>query len=100
MHTQAIAFKQIISGLQTASRPCRLALSCAALTLVLAGCGQGRTDAAHAVIPDAPAVPAAVLQVAPQRVPIAVEAIGQIEGSKEVEVRARVSGILLKRLYN
>jgi membrane fusion protein (multidrug efflux system) len=40
-----------------------------------------------------------VLQVAPQRVPIAVEAVGQIEGSKEVEVRARVSGILLKRLY-
>ena len=41
-----------------------------------------------------------VIEVTPQRVPIAVEAVGQIEGSKEVEVRARVSGILLKRLYN
>jgi len=100
MQTQAIAFDQIFSGLLAKSRPYRLALSCAALALLLAGCGQGRTDAAHAVVPAVPAVPAAVLQVAPQRVPIAVEAIGQIEGSKEVEVRARVSGILLKRLYN
>ena len=31
--------------------------------------------------------------------PITVDAVGQIEGSKEVEVRARVSGILLKHLY-
>jgi len=52
------------------------------------------------VVPAAPALPAVVLQVAPQRVPIAVEAVGQVEGSKEVEVRARVSGIVLKRLYN
>jgi len=52
------------------------------------------------MIPTAPALPAAVLQVAPQRVPIAVEAVGQVEGSKEVEVRARVSGILIKRLYS
>ena len=29
-----------------------------------------------------------------------VEAVGQIEGSKEVEVMARVSGILLKRAYS
>ncbi len=100
MQTQAMPFAQIITGLRAASRPFGLSLSCAALALLLAGCGQGRTDAAHAVTPAAPAVPAEVLQVAPQRVPIALEAVGQIEGSKEVEVRARVSGILLKRLYN
>jgi membrane fusion protein, multidrug efflux system len=100
MHKQAIAVPKILSGLRAVSRPYRFALYCAALALLLAGCGQGRTDAAHAVIPAAPALPAAVLQVAPQRVPIAVEAVGQVEGSKEVEVRARVTGILLKRLYN
>ncbi len=100
MQTQAIPFTQHVSGIRSASRPYRSALSCAALALLLAGCGQGRTDAAHAVIPAAPALPAAVLQVTPQRVPIAVEAVGQVEGSKEVEVRARVSGIVLKRLYN
>jgi membrane fusion protein (multidrug efflux system) len=100
MQTQAIAFNQIFSGLRAASRPYRLALSCVSLAVLLAGCGQGRTDAAATPNPTAAAVSAKVLQVAPQRVPISVEAVGQIEGSKEVEVRARVSGILLKRLYN
>ncbi|HZT62096.1 MAG TPA: efflux RND transporter periplasmic adaptor subunit [Burkholderiales bacterium] len=65
----------------------------------LAGCEQGgaHTPAAG---PAAPSIPAKVLEVAPQRVPIVLEAVGQVQGSKEVEVRARVSGILLKRLYN
>ena len=34
-----------------------------------------------------------------KRVPIVLEAVGQAQGSREVEVRARVSGILEKRLY-
>lgn len=100
MQTQTMPFPPIFSDLRAAGRPRCLAVFCAALAFLLAGCGQGRTDAAHAMTPAAPPVSAAVLKVAPQRVPIAVEAIGQVEGSKEVEVRARVSGILLKRLYN
>jgi membrane fusion protein (multidrug efflux system) len=40
-----------------------------------------------------------VLEVAPRQVPILVEAVGRTEGSKEVEVRARVSGILDRVLY-
>ena len=99
MQTQAFAFSRIVSGLQSLSRPLRLALSCASIALLVSGCSQERSDAAHVAKPVAPALPAAVLQVAPQRVPIAVEAVGQIEGSKEVEVRARVTGILQKRLY-
>ena len=99
MQTQAIASKQMFSGLLAASRHHHLALLCSFLAVVFAGCSQERSDAAHAAIPAAPPLPAAVLQVAPQRVPITLEAVGQIEGSKEVEVRARVSGILLKRLY-
>ena len=76
--------------------------SLSALALVaalLAGCEQGgaTTPAAGQA---APGVPARVLEVAPQRVPIVLEAVGQVQGSKEVEVRARVSGILLKRLYH
>jgi membrane fusion protein (multidrug efflux system) len=34
-----------------------------------------------------------------QRVPISLDAVGQAEGSREVEIRARISGILEKRLY-
>jgi membrane fusion protein (multidrug efflux system) len=35
----------------------------------------------------------------PQRVPVSLEAVGQGEGSREVEVRARISGIIEKRLF-
>jgi membrane fusion protein (multidrug efflux system) len=49
--------------------------------------------------PPPPPVPVTTLEVAPRRVPILVEAVGRTEGSKEVEVRARVSGILDKVLY-
>ena len=100
MQTQATAFAKTFFAVRTSTRPRRLALTCMCLAALIAGCGQNRSDTAHAAKPPAPAVPATVLQVAPQRVPITVEAVGQIEGSKEVEVRARVQGILLKRLYN
>src|SRR5258705_10927936 len=66
---------------------------------LLAGCEQGGANT-PASNPAVAGIPARVLQVAPQRVPIVLEAVGQVQGSKEVEVRARVSGILLKRLYN
>jgi len=66
---------------------------CAAL---LSACGQG--GPAPAAAP--PAVQAKIVTVSPQRIPIRLDLVGQVEGSKEVEVRARVSGILLKRLYN
>jgi membrane fusion protein, multidrug efflux system len=65
------------------------------LAVLLAACTQGPDTAAKPA-----GVPARVLEVAPQRVPVVLEAVGQVQGSKEVEVRARVSGILLKRLYN
>ena len=68
---------------------------------ILAGCGK--QDAATAAAPAAsgppPAMPVSVVKVAPQRVPNVIEAVGQTEGSKDVEVRARVSGIVEKTLY-
>src|SRR6266704_1727180 len=83
-------------GLLYSALPALAGLLAAAL---LAGCEQGgaNTPASNAA---AAGIPARVLQMAPQRVPIVLEAVGQVQGSKEVEVRARVSGILLKRLYN
>ncbi|HJT51232.1 MAG TPA: efflux RND transporter periplasmic adaptor subunit [Nitrosospira sp.] len=46
------------------------------------------------------AIPVSVIEVQPTSVPISAEAVAQTEGAKEVEIRPRVSGILLKRLYN
>lgn len=70
------------------------------LAAALAACDRGDTAAraAQASSPP-PAVPARVREVAPQNVPIVLDAVGQVQGSKEVEVRARVTGILLKQLY-
>jgi membrane fusion protein, multidrug efflux system len=68
-----------------------------AIVLALAACGKEDENAANAA---PPALPVTVMQVAIQRVPIAFDAVGQTEGSREVEVRARVSGILEKRTFN
>ncbi len=61
---------------------------------LLAGCSDNK-PAAPAMGP----MPVTVLEVQPQRVPSSVEVMAQTEGARETEVRARVGGILLKRLY-
>ena len=72
-----------------------LALATAA---VLAACSKG--DAKNDPAASAPpAVPVSALQVAPREVPVIFEAVGRTEGSREVQVRARVSGILEKQMY-
>jgi membrane fusion protein, multidrug efflux system len=45
-------------------------------------------------------IPVTTQQVEPRSVPLVMEAVGRTEGSKEVEIRARVSGIVQKRLYD
>ena len=73
----------------------------ALLTNLLAACGKSeapKTAAAANAAPP-PAVPVTVIAMTPRSVPIGFEVVGQTEGSKQVEVRARVSGILEKRLY-
>src|SRR5882672_2138345 len=70
------------------------------LAAALAACDRGDASARAAQAPPPPpAIAAKVRVAAPQDVPIVLEAVGQLQGSKEVEVRARVSGILLKQLY-
>jgi membrane fusion protein (multidrug efflux system) len=46
-----------------------------------------------------PPPPVSVVAVEPKAVPVSFEYVGQTAGSREVEVRARVTGILLKRNY-
>ena len=71
------------------------ALSAGVLAAFLAGCEQANSQP-HANMPP-PAV--SVVTVEPQPVAATFEYVGQTAGSREVEVRARVSGILLKRNY-
>jgi len=44
-------------------------------------------------------MPVSVIEAQPTSVPISTETVAQTEGAKEVEIRPRVGGILLKRLY-
>jgi membrane fusion protein, multidrug efflux system len=71
-----------------------------ALALAVAACSDGaarqQKDAKSA--PPAP-VEVATIRVAPREVPVSFEAVGRTEGSREVQVRARVSGILERQLF-
>ena len=74
----------------------RLAASAGLLALaLLTGCSGGDTPPPAAP----PPLPVALLTAQPTQVPANVEVTAQTEGSREVEVRARVGGILEKRLY-
>ena len=44
-------------------------------------------------------MPVSVIEMQPQKVPTSIEIMAQTEGARETEVRARVGGILVKRLY-
>ena len=72
----------------------RTSLFALVATFGLTACSK--TDAPP---PPPAAVPVTTLRVAPRQVPILIEAVGRTEGSKEVEVRARVSGFIDRVLY-
>ena len=82
----------MMSSRAAAGRALRLVLPC----LLLAACD--RTQQAAPPAPPPPEV--AVVTVQPRNMPIAVEYVGQTAGAPEVEVRARVSGILLSWNYD
>jgi membrane fusion protein (multidrug efflux system) len=68
----------------------------AACAAALASCGKADGSAKTAA-PEA--VRVTTLRAAARPVPVSLESVGQAEGSREVEIRSRVNGILEKRLY-
>lgn len=69
-----------------------------AAAVALGGCGQGGAQDKKGGPPAAVTVSA--IDVAPKAVPVSFEAVGRTEGSREVQVRARVPGIIEQQLYN
>jgi len=67
------------------------------LSITLVGCGKSDEAANAAAMP---AMPVSVITLAPSNVPISAEAVAQTEGAKQVEIRPRVGGILLKKLFD
>lgn len=79
------------------TRPYPLALFAVSLCAALISACSGSPPPEQKGPP--PALPVTVLKVQPQSLPASIELMGQTEGARETEVRARVGGILLKRLY-
>ena len=67
------------------------------LALFVAACTQGDAKQGEKKAP--PALAVSVVNVQPREVPVSFDAVGRTEGSREVQVRARVAGILEKQLY-
>jgi membrane fusion protein (multidrug efflux system) len=68
------------------------------LSLGLNACGK-KEDAAMQAGGAMPAMPVGVVELKATSVPISAETVAQTEGAKEVEIRPRVGGILLKKLF-
>jgi membrane fusion protein (multidrug efflux system) len=64
----------------------------------LVSCGK-KDDAAAKAAGKMPPMPVTVIELQATTVPISAETVAQTEGAKEVEIRPRVGGILLKKLF-
>jgi membrane fusion protein (multidrug efflux system) len=83
-----------ISGFQRKALPFFVSVLIGAL--VAAGCsGEKPAGGPPAMGP----MPVTAIEMQPQKVPTSIEIMAQTEGARETEVRARVGGILIKRLY-
>ena len=72
-----------------------------AVAFVLISCSEGDARQQEKKAKDAAAaVPVTTLIAAQRAVPVTFEAVARTEGSREVQVRARVAGILERQLYN
>ncbi|MCP5178070.1 MAG: efflux RND transporter periplasmic adaptor subunit, partial [Moraxellaceae bacterium] len=68
-------------------------------SVLLVACNKAPQGAAPAGMPQMPPPEVAVVTVKAQNVPVLFEYSAQVAASKESEIRARVSGILLKRHF-
>lgn len=66
-------------------------------TILLVACGQQSPGAQQP--PAMPPMPVSVLTMQPATVPIQAEAVAQTQGAKEVEIRPRVGGIVMKKMF-
>ena len=78
------------------ARPVAYAAAAALSFALLAGCGASQDQGGFHGMPPAQVT---TTIVAPKTIPVAYEYVGQTTGSKEVEVRARVTGILEQKLF-
>src|SRR6188768_1376045 len=89
-----------LAAVRPARWPHHLALGTALLlALGLAACSRGDAQGGHGAGGPPPA-PVTVETVRSANVPVVFEYVGQVVGARDAEVRARVSGIVVKRNFN
>ena len=69
------------------------------LSLSLVACNKKLEGAAAPAGAPMPAMPVSIISVQATSVPMRVEAVAQTEGASEVEIRPRVGGIILKKMF-
>ena len=84
----------VVLAIRTPVRFVRRALGLAAMSVWFSA-----TSIAQGGAGAPPALPVSVIEATPITLPNILEITAQAEGAKETEVRARVGGILVKRLY-
>jgi len=96
--------KVLVSIFKRNNEPCQLTKKRSAIFicyglvgLLLIACGNNET-AQNAPLLDQ-AITVTVIAAEPVSLPVSLETIAQTEGAKEIEIRPRVGGILLRRLY-
>jgi membrane fusion protein (multidrug efflux system) len=101
IHRKDFQVTQSIPGASAPSRRAPRAFGPSLLVLLAAACGGGSGEqkpaAAGGGAPPPPEV--AVVTLAPQTAPLVTELPGRVEASRVAQVRARVNGIVQKRLF-
>jgi membrane fusion protein (multidrug efflux system) len=103
MHRKDFQVSQSIPGASAPPRHARRAWAASLLLVLLAACGGGGEPKSAAPggggggTPPPPEV--AVVTVQPQTTPLVTELPGRVEASRVAQVRARVTGIVQKRLF-
>ena len=84
----------------TARRGARPVMAALALAALISGCERPAEAPAGGPPGGAmPPMPVTLVQVEPRKLPVTIEAVGTLEGLREVEVRSRVGGTLQQQLY-
>lgn len=82
------------------SKQCIIFLGCGFTSFLMIACSGNEPAQPAASSKQVMPMPVTIVVMQPVNMPVNLETIAQTEGAKEIEIRPRVGGILLKRLHD